>query len=265
MGCLSSNDRTLTDPEVVGVERGGRIRLRVVNASAATVFWIDTGPIPLRLVAVDGHAVQPIVGNRFGLSMGQRADLEIDLPSGSRAWHVLALREGGRERTGLILATPGAAVARLALLGMQEANAFDRDVAQEGALVALDPVPEPRVDRAHTLMLGGSMSPYAWTINGRVWADHEPIAARSGERVELTFHNMSGMAHPTHLHGHSFQVVAINGRRFAGARRDTIHVPPMAAVTFALDAGEAARWMLHCHSMPHLQSGMMTEFAIAAA
>ena len=36
------------------------------------------------------------------------------------------------------------------------------------------------------------------------------------------------------------------------------------AVTVALDAGEAARWMLHCHQMPHLASGMMTEFAIAA-
>ena len=47
-----------------------------------------------------------------------------------------------------------------------------------------------------------------------------------------------------HLHGHVFQVVGINGRRIAGARRDTVHVPPMSMVTVALDAGEAARWML---------------------
>ena len=38
-----ANDRTLSDPEVVQVERGGRIRLRVINAAAATVFWIETG------------------------------------------------------------------------------------------------------------------------------------------------------------------------------------------------------------------------------
>ena len=31
-----------------------------------------------------------------------------------------------------------------------------------------------------------------------------------------------------------------------------------------LDAGEAARWMLHCHHMPHLFTGMMTEFAVTA-
>jgi len=32
-----ANDRTLSDPEVIAVESGGRIRLRVVNAAAATV------------------------------------------------------------------------------------------------------------------------------------------------------------------------------------------------------------------------------------
>ncbi|KJS18036.1 MAG: copper oxidase, partial [Hoeflea sp. BRH_c9] len=64
-----ANDRTLTDPEVVQVERGGRIQLRVINASAATVFWIDTGAAQSRLVAVDGHAVQPLSGSRFGLAM----------------------------------------------------------------------------------------------------------------------------------------------------------------------------------------------------
>ena len=31
-----------------------------------------------------------------------------------------------------------------------------------------------------------------------------------------------------------------------------------------LDAGEVARWMLHCHHMPHLETGMMTEFAVNA-
>lgn len=73
---------------------------------------------------------------------------------------------------------------------------------------------------------------------------------------------MSMMAHPMHLHGHTFQVVAINGKRFAGAVRDTVQVPPQAMVTVALDAGEAARWMLHCYHMPHLSTGMMTEFAV---
>lgn len=259
-----ANDRTLSDPEVVTVERGGRVRLRVINAAAATVFWIDTGAASARLVAVDGNEVHPLPGNRFGVAMGQRLDLEIDLPNARGAWPILALREGARERAGIVLATPGATISRTAALAEDKAPAFDTDLAQEARLAARDPLPLRSTDRSHMLMLGGAMRPYAWTIDGATWADHRPVAARSGERVALTFHNMSTMGHPMHLHGHSFQVVGLNGRRVAGARRDTVYVPPMAMVEVALDAGEAARWMLHCHHMPHLASGMMTELAVSA-
>lgn len=257
------NDRTLFDPEVVAVERGGRIRLRVINAAAATAFWIDTGQAKARLVAVDGHAVVPVAGTRFGLAMAQRLDLDIDVP-GDGAFPVLALREGARERTGLILATPGATVARIAGTGEEDAPAFDVDLAQELRLKSVAPLAPRAADRAHMIMLGGSMQPYLWTIDGQTWGSHKPITATSGERVELTFHNMSMMGHPMHLHGHAFQVVNLNGRAIDGALRDTVYVPPMAMVTVALDAGEPARWMLHCHHMPHLSTGMMTEFAVSA-
>jgi FtsP/CotA-like multicopper oxidase with cupredoxin domain len=257
-----ANDRTLDDPEVIAVEKGGRVRLRVVNASAATTFWIDTG-LPARLVAVDGHAVLPMAGSRFGLAMAQRLDIEIDLP-GDGAFPILALREGAKERTGLILATAGAAVYRVPGQSEQDHPAFDLDLAQELSLQAAMPLAARAVDRSHMIMLAGAMMPYVWTIDGQSWGSHKPIVATSGERVELMFHNMSMMAHPMHLHGHVFQVVNINGRAIAGAIRDTVYVPPMARITVALDAGEAARWMLHCHHMLHLSTGMMTEFAVTA-
>ena len=257
-----ANDRTLADPEVIAVEKGGRVRLRVVNAAAATTFWIDTG-VPARLVAVDGHAIVPMPGTRFGMAMAQRLDIEIDLP-GSGAFPVLALREGARERTGLILASPGAEVSKIAGLSDAKSPAFDTDLAQEMLLQAANPLAVRPVDRSHMIMLSGSMQPYLWTIDGQTWDTHKPINAASGERVELMFHNMSMMGHPMHLHGHAFQVVNVNGRAIKGAMRDTVYVPPMGRVTIALDAGEAARWMLHCHHMPHLSTGMMTEFAVSA-
>ena len=263
-----ANDRTLADPEVIAVERKGRILVRVINAAAATVFWIDTGGVPARLVAVDGHGVEPVAGTRFGLAMAQRLDLEIDLPDAG-AFPILALREGARERTGIILATAGAELRRIDDLGEVESGAFDIGLAQEGMLRAARAqggrslAPRP-VDRTHMIMMGGTMQPYLWTINGQTWGNHTPLAAKTGERVHLSFHNMSMMGHPMHLHGHVFQVVNINGRDVDGAIRDTVYVPPMSMVTIALDAGEAARWMLHCHHMPHLSTGMMTEFAVSA-
>ncbi len=257
-----ANDRTLADPEVIAVEAGGRVRLRIVNGSAATTYWIDTG-VAAKLVAVDGHAILPVAGTRFGVAMAQRLDLEIDLP-GAGAFPILALREGAREQTGIILASKDAQVSKLEDLSMAEAPAFDLDLGQEGQLQAATSLATRAVDRSHMIMLAGSMQPYLWTIDGQSWETRKPIIAKSGERVELTFHNMSMMGHPMHLHGHVFQVVNINGKAISGARRDTVYVPPMAMVTVALDAGEAARWMLHCHHMPHLSTGMMTEFAVSA-
>jgi len=39
----------------------------------------------------------------------------------------------------------------------------------------------------------------------------------------------------------------------------------MSMVDVSLYAGETARRMLHCHHMPHLASGMMTELAVTAS
>jgi FtsP/CotA-like multicopper oxidase with cupredoxin domain len=258
-----ANDRTLDDPEVVQVDKGGTVLVRVINAAAATVFWIDTGALPGRLVAVDGEPVQPLPGSRFGLAMGQRLDIELDVPAEGGAFPVLALREGAKERTGLILATPGATVTKVADMSDADHPAFSADLTQEAALRAVTPLPERAASSQTMLLLGGSMMPYVWTINGQTWGKHSPVTAKSGERVEIMFHNMSMMGHPMHLHGHAFQVVGVGQNRIAGAVRDTVHVPPMGMVTIAVDAGEAARWMLHCHHMPHLSTGMMTEFAVS--
>ena len=259
-----ANDRTLSDPDVIRVETGGRVRLRIINAAAATVFWIDTGAVQGRLVAVDGHEVLPVTGTRFGIAMAQRLDIEIDLPAGSGTFPILALREGAREQTGIVLATAGAKVPRIDGLAETAAPAFDIGLEQELSLRAVTPLAKRMASKTQMMMLGGSMQPYLWTIDGKTWGDHVPVTATSGERVEIMFHNMSMMGHPMHLHGHAFQVVGIGNQRFAGAVRDTVYVPPMAMVTIAIDAGEAARWMLHCHHMPHLSTGMMTEFAVGA-
>lgn len=259
-----ANDRTLDDPEVIAVDKGGRVLLRIINASSMTVFWIDTGDLDARLVAVDGHAVEPLAGTRFGIAMAQRLDIAVTLPGDGLARPILALREGARERAGIVLAPPGATVPRLAVLSDAPHSPYSGDMTQELALRAAQPLPDRPVDRSHMVMLTGAMMPYVWSINGRVWGSHVPITVQTGERAQMMFHNMSMMAHPMHLHGHVFQVTGVNGTRFAGAMRDTVHVPPMGSVTIAFDAGEVAPWMLHCHHMAHMATGMMTELDVRA-
>lgn len=103
------------------------------------------------------------------------------------------------------------------------------------------------------------MAPYSWTLNDRTWEKRQKLEVRSGQRVSQGFMNHSMMAHPMHLHGHHFQVVGINGRRVAGAVRDTVLVPPMATITVEFDADNPGRWLYHCHNLYHTAAGMMSE------
>jgi FtsP/CotA-like multicopper oxidase with cupredoxin domain len=80
-----------------------------------------------------------------------------------------------------------------------------------------------------------------------------------GQRVAIDMINQSMMAHPMHLHGHAFQVVALNGTPLVGAVRDTVLVPPMGSVRVVFDANNPGRWAFHCHNLYHMMTGMMTE------
>lgn len=246
-----ANDRTLDDPEVIQVETGGRVRLRIINGAASTNFTIDLGALDGRLVAVDGRAVVPLEGRRFPLAMAQRVDLLVDLPAGAGAWPVLALREGAPERTGVVLATGGAAVARIADAGTAPGPVVGLD--QERELRAATGLAERPADLRVDVALTGSMAGYRWGMDGL----SPDLRLQRGQRVEIAMRNGSMMSHPMHLHGHSFQVVEIDGRRFAGAVRDTVQVPPMASVVVAFDADNPGHWAFHCHHLYHMAAGMM--------
>ncbi|CAO3419046.1 multicopper oxidase family protein [Azospirillum doebereinerae] len=252
-----ANDRTLDDPELVRVERGGRVRLRIINGATSTAFHIDLGSLTGRVVAVDGTPVLPVEGRRFGMTMGQRLDIRLTLPGEGGAFPILALREGAVERTGIVLASAGAAVPKLSARSSKTTAALDLSL--EERLTALAPLPARAADVTARLRLTGSMTPYVWTLDDRAFGAHAPLAVAKGQRVVLTMENASGMAHPMHLHGHHFQVVALNGTPLAGAVRDTVLVPMGGAVTVAFDADNPGRWPLHCHNLLHMATGMMTE------
>ena len=101
------NDRTLLDPDVVQVEKNGRVRLRIINGSSGTNFFVSLGDLQGELIATDGMPVAPVSGSRFPLAIAQRIDVRVQLP-GEGAFPILAHREGATEQAGLILATRGA-------------------------------------------------------------------------------------------------------------------------------------------------------------
>jgi FtsP/CotA-like multicopper oxidase with cupredoxin domain len=251
-----ANDRTLADPEVIRTEPGGRVLLRLINAASSSQFWIDLGALTGTVVAVDGHPVRPVRVSRLPLAMAQRLDVLIDLP-GNGSYPIVAQVEGKRARTGIVLAAAGAPVSRLD--GEAKENAPPVDLSLERRLEAVAPLAPHAPDVTHRVILAGAMAPYAWSLNGEYWPNVTALMTARGQRVAIEMANQTMMPHPMHLHGHAFQVVAINGAPFTGAVRDTVLVPPMGSVTIAFDADNPGRWAFHCHNLYHMMTGMMTE------
>jgi FtsP/CotA-like multicopper oxidase with cupredoxin domain len=252
-----ANDRTLGDPEVVKVEPGGRVLLRIINSSSMSAFHVDLGALDGELTAVDGFAVAPVVARRFLIAVAQRLDIRLTIPRAPAAHPVLAVLEGEAKQTGIILRAGNAPVARIPDTASTASPPLTLDL--ERRLRAVKPLKPRKADRTHTLNLTGEMAGYVWSINNVAWTkDVPPLPIAKGERVELIFVNQTPMQHPMHLHGHEFQVVEIDGKRFAGAVRDTVLVPPRRRVVVAFDANNPGLWAIHCHLLYHLDAGMFT-------
>lgn len=250
-----ANDRTLADPQVVDVERSGEVRLRLINGSASSNFTIDLGADEGTLLAVDGNPVEPLKSSLFPLATAQRADILVRLLGDGRPVVVLARGEGRRLRTGIVLRPPRAAIARIPDEGAVDGPAVG--LKQEVLLRAVRPLAARRVDRSVPVGLTGSMMGYSWSMPVHDMTG-APVTVVRGERVELVMQNETMMAHPMHLHGHSFQVTEINDRKLAGALRDTVLVPPQATVKVVFDADNPGIWAYHCHNLYHMAAGMFT-------
>jgi FtsP/CotA-like multicopper oxidase with cupredoxin domain len=228
----------------------------MINGSSATNFFLHLGALEGEAIAVDGNRIQSLRGTEFELSIAQRLDILVTIPLQGGSFPVLAQGEGTDLQTGIILMTNGSKIPSLSPKTAQKAGALTNT--QESKLHALTPLPQRPIDKKLTVELGGDMQKYIWTLNGQSWPEVTPLVVEKGQRVEIIFLNTSTMSHPMHLHGHIFQVTAIDGKPLNGAIRDTVLVMPKSSLSIQFDADNPGVWPLHCHVMYHLEAGMLT-------
>ena len=84
------NDRSLADPELVQVDKGARVRLRIINGGTATAFWIDPGMLESVVIATDGSPCQPLSAPAYPIAQGQRLDLIVTIPAEGGAFPIFA-------------------------------------------------------------------------------------------------------------------------------------------------------------------------------
>lgn len=104
------------------------------------------------------------------------------------------------------------------------------------------------------LILGGDMERYIWHINGKAIHEDRTILINEGDTVRFIFENGTMMHHPMHLHGHFFRVLNKYGDR--SPLKHTVDVPPHGTRTIEFYANEPGQWMLHCHNLYHMKTGM---------
>ena len=263
---------------------GSRIRLRIINASAATYFYLGSATGPLTIVAADGMDVRPIRQNRLLIGIAETYDVIVTIPSSGR-WEFRATAQDGSGWASFFMGKgvekPAPDVEKVNPYSMSAALATILDQLDETgnlsdreALATEKPRPLPPYKRLKsvkpttlpsqaplrktTIKLSGDMMRYLWTINGTTLTEDSIIPVKRGEVLQMEIINNSMMHHPMHLHGHFFRLLMPDGAdpKFAPLKH-TVDVPPMSRRTIEFYANEEKDWAFHCHLLYHMHAGMM--------
>ena len=243
------NGRIPAQPLVLTGKPGQKARIRLVNAAADTVFRVALGGHVMTVTHTDGYAVQPTGARALYLAQGERVDVLVTLGDG--VVPLVAAAEGKRGQ-GMILIRTGSG-------GKPEGTVRPSELETNPLLMAaLMPAESARFavrepDQLEQVTLNGQMQPYAWGMNGVTFGHDTPIRTSPGARLRLQMTNETMMAHPMHIHGHTWSLPG-NG----GLRKDTVLVLPMQTVTADLQADNPGKWAYHCHNIYHAEIGMMT-------
>jgi hypothetical protein len=96
---LLANRRTLDDPELVSVQPGESVLLRLIAAASATNFYVDTGSLEAEILAVDGKTVRAGQGQILSTRHRTAPRPESSIPKDGGAFPILA--QGGGDKTAL--------------------------------------------------------------------------------------------------------------------------------------------------------------------
>jgi FtsP/CotA-like multicopper oxidase with cupredoxin domain len=249
------NGKTYPNTPPLVVREGERVRLRLVNAGATQTQVFALAGHKLTLTHSDGNPLaHPLAVEAVRLGVGERADVEFVADHPGR-WQLAGLMPGQLQQ-GLAVDVLYDGHENDPVRGFPRGTRF---AVPTYADYAGPPHPQAP-DRTYDLTLsGGMMGSDVWTINGKAYPRTDPIDVRAGERVRLRLLNMSMEDHPMHLHGHTFQVVAIGGRPVDGPLKDTLTVRHMEQYEIEFVADNPGTWLFHCHNLEHMGGGLMAE------
>jgi FtsP/CotA-like multicopper oxidase with cupredoxin domain len=231
----------------IPVQTGKRLRLRLINATAARGLSLKLdGHIPW-VMAIDGQPAEPFVARdgRVGLGPGGRVDLFID-----------TLREPGT-------------VAPI-LTGLRDEHPIARLVYESGgrarppslsAPLPLPPNPLPaRIDLKNSLKVELELGSAK-----RLDPAGPPLfTVPRGRAVTLAVRNLTGHPEVVHLHGHSFRLLDRLDDGWKPYWLDTMVIgEQIERIAFVAD--NPGKWLIECRMLEHAPPGtdIATWFAVS--
>jgi len=182
------------------------VRLRIINTSSMSAFHIDLGKLEGHLVAVDGLPVQKVHGSTFPIAVAQRLDIELAIPKTAAAYRARSAGKASASKPALCFSLKGTCAAHFRQRGHGVA-ALTLDL--ERSLRAVKPLADRKANRTYTINLDGGDARLQWSSIMWPGTRMSALMVTEGERVELVLVQSNHDASSMHLHGHSFQVVAI--------------------------------------------------------
>jgi FtsP/CotA-like multicopper oxidase with cupredoxin domain len=246
---FSINGKMLGAGEPIRVHSSQRVLFRIVNASATMSHRLALPRHSFHVIALDGNAVPtsrdvPVLD----LGPGERVDAVVEMNTPG-VW-VLGELNGRQRDTGL-----GIVVEYADQHGPPQwfpPPNFTWDYTLFGADLK-PPVPDGRFP-----MVFKEPSEHHWTINGKSYPHTDPLMVRADRRYRMIFDNQSALAHPIHLHRHTFEVTHFIDKATSGVRKDVIVVPPWRQVEVDVIASNPGSSLFHCHHQFHMDMGLMT-------
>jgi FtsP/CotA-like multicopper oxidase with cupredoxin domain len=271
--------------QLLNLKKGEKIRVRLINASASSYFYVSMGQAPMKVISSDGIDIEPVMAKELLSGMAETHDLLFTVPDQKNYELRVTAQDGTGVTSGWIGNSSGEKVSApvkpfpdmYATMdhehmghGMSHANMnhdghHDHHESQKEKIIDSLMVDQMRAKEKTSfptklprttfkLVLDGDMRRYIWHINGKAIHEDRTLFIKQGEVVRFEYVNKTMMHHPFHLHGHFFRV--LNDQGDYSPLKHTVDVPPHGTRTIEFLTNEPGEWMLHCHNLYHLKTGM---------
>ena len=267
---LINGEQSIHNPEV---KPGDRVRLRIINASASSYFYVEFSGGDMLLIEADGVPVVERTVERLRLATAETYDVIVHIRAHKR-YELRATVEDVSGYASYYLGTGDtvpvlpAVKPNLYLVGHgshsrrrgrtihADRHGHMHHTSEYAGLKAKKRTSfdTNRKTREIDLTLTGSMERYTWSFDNKTLTEVDKIRINRGEIVRFNLINETMMHHPIHLHGHFFRV--LNGQDDYAPLKHTVNVPPLDMVTIEFAANEEKDWFFHCHNLYHMKSGM---------